>query len=143
VCRHNIWNELNQIFYFFLSPSFVCTHDCVVSSSTQMPAPPGHLEKVPGWLCKCAKCGPAGKEVPRRTWYNHNPGGKNGKRPELSQGRIDFLLGLPAAEFSRRRKKDSGGVNYADHAHISKRNVGSSLVRVRLDHDICTSFVRY
>ena len=60
----------------------------------------------------------------------HNPGGRSGNRPELSQEQIDFLLSLPAAKVSRRRKQRSGCISSAGRPHISGQTIGSSSVRI-------------
>jgi hypothetical protein len=113
VVSRNISRELSC---FFLSPSLSLSLP-YPESTPPMSLPLEAFEDVAQFLCKCKKCAPrGGKQLPRSTWYKHNPGGSRNKAPELSQQEIDYL-------------------------HISTRaTVGSSSVRTRLDHHICASY---
>ena len=130
--RHrNIECELNQIFYFLLSPS-PCTKSTIppehtTVSSLRMPPSPGKSEDNP-YFCKCKKCAlQGGRVLLRATWYRHNPGGKGVKRPRSSFDDIEHLINLPASKFSRIRRQQLE----ERHANlVSKRGAGSSSVRM-------------
>ena len=103
-----------------------------------MSLPSGEGSNASDWLCKCAKCSlHGGKVLARRTWYNHNPGGKKVKLPNLSLEEVDRMMNLPAPKLTRRVKK-----RYAEdlahmRAHISSQTAGSSSVSVA---PICMRF---
>jgi hypothetical protein len=132
-CR-NIQRELSQIFKFSLSPSLVPSPNTLEHTTDPIPRmspPPNEAKQNKAWLCTCAKCGLPGKEVSRRTWYRHTPGGKQAKAPQLSEEQIERLINLPTPEFSGRRKKHLGGSKPTGRTHIFRRNPGSSSVRMR------------
>ncbi|KAF9780217.1 hypothetical protein BJ322DRAFT_321749 [Thelephora terrestris] len=86
-------------------------------------------------LCSCVKCArKGGKLLARSTWFNHNPGGKKARRPNLSLAEIDYMLSLPAPKFSKRRKLSFRGELKVLRARVVNRAAESSTrVRRRID----------
>jgi hypothetical protein len=99
------------------------------------PDEPGNRNKI---LCSCVECArKGGKLLARSTWFNHNPGGKKARRPNLSLAEVDYMLSLPAPKFSKRRKKSFRAefkvlrTRLANRAAESNRAAELSTVRMR------------
>ena len=109
-------------------------------SSLQMSLAPGDHQSVSDYRCTCRKCGSNGKILPRATWYKHNPGGKKGKAPQLTQEDIASILSRPTPAWGNRRKRTYEEVLAGERLRLSKRaTAGSSSVRMRPDQNICAS----
>lgn len=125
----NTWCELSRALCF--SPKSVScleptpspgNNDTRPSSSLRMSPTPGD------YRCTCRKCGSNGKILPRATWYKHNPGGKKGKAPQLTQEDIASILSRPTPAWGNRRKRTYEEVRAEELLRLSKRATGSSSV---------------
>ena len=95
-----------------------------------MPPPPGESEGN-RYFCECKKCAPQGGwDLPRRTWYNHNPGGTRGRLPNLSLAEIDYMINLPLLKFSKRQKQGFHEELAQPRAHIFSQAARSDSVRI-------------
>ena len=70
----------------------------------------GNPRPRPRRFCNCDKC--AGKEIPERTWYTHNPKESRRRPFQLPQEMIDVILRQPETNilppWARKRKRQLG-----------------------------------
>jgi hypothetical protein len=128
---------------------YLLAHNTASSKHNNSPSPI-HIAGKVAVLCSsieytmrllntCTKCSlKGGKVLARRTWYNHNLGGKNTKLPNLSLEEINRMMNLPTPELMWRHKKCFEAELAELRTQIFKRAAGSSNVRMVSNHNICT-----
>ena len=111
-------------------------------SSSRISSPPEKPEDDP-YFCQCQKCAlRGGRILSRSAWYLHNPGGRGVKLPKLSLEEAEYILNLPASKLTRTRQRHLDERRLNLRARISKRDIGSSSVRMT-SLNICAAIFRY
>jgi len=125
------------------SPDYPRGDDTRLSPLPPMPGLPSSFDpqnpRSPAWICTCRKCGSNGKVLPKRTWYNHNPGGKAAlydATTERGREGIKRLYALHRPAYEAQDQRLYGEVEgVEDPSRASKRVATSSSVRPMLFHD--------